>query len=79
MVRGRLLGALGAGEALHQCQQAALAGIRIHLLGGALGVGDGEELEDQRQLVAEAGIERGAASAIRWRASRSGSCSLISK
>ena len=45
--------ALGVGQALHQPQQLALARLRVHPGRRAQGVGHGEELEQQGQVVLE--------------------------
>ena len=51
-VQCRSPGALGMDEAPDQGEQAPLAGLGAHRLGGALGVGDTEEVEQQRKLLA---------------------------
>jgi hypothetical protein len=53
-----LTGALGVDQALHQAQQLALARLRVHARHGVLGVGDGEEVENQRQVTGEALIQQ---------------------
>jgi hypothetical protein len=53
----RLPCALRVGEPLHQREQSSLARLRVHPLDRARGIGDGEEVEEQRQLVVEGLVE----------------------
>ena len=53
-----LAGALGADQALGHAQQLALARLGVHARRRALGVGHREEVEDQRQVLAEALVEQ---------------------
>ena len=57
-VEARLAGALRAGQPLDQAEHLALARLRVHARHRPLGVGNGEEVEDQRQVVAEALVKQ---------------------
>ena len=54
----RLAGALGADQALGDAQQLALARLGVHARRRALGIGHGQEVEDQRQVLGEALVEQ---------------------